>query len=65
MFILLFFLASPVHATVAEVPCPTTLQAKASVIVGDLDGYQTDTNKTVTDTGDRVTDFTASDSIFP
>ena len=61
----LLLLASPVHATVAEVPCPTTLQAKASVIVGDLDGYQTDTDKTITDTGDRVTDFTASDSIFP
>ncbi len=65
MFLLLFFLASPSYAHVAGEPCPTTLQAKASVIVGDLDGYQTDTDKTVTDTGDRVTDFATSDSIFP
>ncbi len=61
----LLLLASPSYAHVAGEPCPTTLQSKASVIVGDLDGYQTDTDKTVTDTGDRVTDFTTSDSIFP
>ena len=61
----LLLLASPVHATVAEVPCPTTLQAKASVIVGDLDGYQTDTNKTVTSTEIGVSDFTSSGSILP
>lgn len=61
----LLLLASPVYATVAEVPCPTTLQAKASVIVGDLDGYQTDTNKTVTDTEAGESNFTASHSIFP
>ena len=61
----LLLLASPVYATVAEVPCPTTLQSKASVIVGDLDGYQTHTDKTVTSTevGDATTSST--DSIFP
>ena len=61
----LLLLASPVHATVAEVPCPTTLQAKASVIVGDLNGYQTDTDKTITDTEGRLSDFNSSSSIFP
>lgn len=61
----LLLLASPVYATVAEVPCPTTLQAKASVIVGDLDGYQTDTNKTVTSTEIGVSDFTTTGSIIP
>lgn len=61
----LLLLASPVHATVAEVPCPTTLQSKASVIVGDLDGYQTNTNKTVTGTEPGISDFTSTDSIFP
>ena len=61
----LLLLASPVYATVAEVPCPTTLQAKASVIVGDLDGYQTDTNKTVTNPEGGVTNFTSTSSIFP
>ena len=61
----LLLLASPVYATVAEVPCPTTLQSKASVIVGDLDGYQTDTNKTVTSTEIGVSDFTSSGSILP
>ena len=65
MFLLLFFLPSPSYAHVAGEPCPTTLQAKASVIVGDLDGYQTDTNKTVTDTEAGESNFTASHSIFP
>ena len=61
----LLLLASPVYATVAEVPCPTTLQAKASVIVGDLDGYQTDTDKAVTNPEGRLPDFTSTGSIFP
>ena len=30
-----------------------------------LDGYQTDTNKTIKDTEVRVTNFTSSDSIYP
>ncbi len=61
----LLLLASPSYAHVAGEPCPTTLQAKASVIVGDLDGYQTDTDKTVTDTEGRLSEFTSSSSIFP
>jgi len=61
----LLLLASPVYATVAEVPCPTTLQAKASVIVGDLDGYQTYTDKTVTSTEIGESNFTSTGSILP
>ena len=64
MWLLLFF-SSPSFATVAEVPCPTTLASQASVIVADLDGYQTDTNRSITDTESGVSDFTSTDSIFP
>ena len=64
MWLLLFF-SSPSFATVAEVPCPTTLAAQASVIVGDLNGYQPNTDKSITDTESGVTDVASTDSIFP
>ena len=64
MWLLLFF-SSPSFATVAEVPCPTTLAAQASVIVGDLNGYQTSTDKSITDTEGGATDIATADSIFP
>ena len=61
----LLLLSSPVVGAVAGEPCPTVLQAKASVIVGDLNGNKTDTDQTITDTIVGVTESSSTDSIVP
>ncbi len=62
----LLLLSPPVNAAVGGIPCPTTLQSKASIIVSDLDGHQANKNSA----GESVTTgniegVTSTDSIFP